>query len=121
MKANKRKINEKMKNKTNPILAQAIFISKKHQPELAKELSKPTRKQAKVNVGRLNEAKSSEVIIPGKVLSLGEINKKLKVYALGYSETAKEKLKKAGCEIKTIIEGLKSLKKGEKLKGEIIK
>lgn len=121
MKISKRKINGRMKKKTNPILAQAIFIAKKNNQELAKELSKPTRQQAKINVGRLNEAKSDVVLIAGKVLSSGEISKKLKVYALGFSAGAKEKLKKAGCEMKTIIEVLKTLKKGEKLKGEIIR
>ena len=110
-----------MKKKTNSILVETIFLAKKINPELASAVSVPTRKQAKVNIGRLNECKESIAIIPGKVLSSGEINKKIKVYALGFSEVAKEKLKKADCDFKTILNALKELKKGEKLKGEILK
>ena len=71
---------------------------------------------------KLNEAKEDVIFVPGKVLNSGEFTsgKKLKVYALGFSEKAKEKLKKAGCDCKLFIEVLKSLKKGDKLKGEII-
>ena len=117
----KTKVNERMKRKTNPILAHAIFIAKKHNLELAQQLSKPTREQSKINLDKLNAAKTDTVIIVGKVLGMGEVTKKMKVYALGYSESAREKLKKAGCEVKTIIEGLKALKKGDKMKGELIK
>lgn len=114
----KTKINERMKKKTNPALAEAIFIAKKINAEIAAAIAVPTRQQAKVNVGRLNEVKGDVAIVAGKVLSSGEINKKLKVYALGFSEKAEEKLKKAGCDCKKIID---ALKKGEKLKGEIIR
>jgi ribosomal protein L18E len=119
----KTQIDTRMKRKTNSYLAQAIILAKKTENlELAAVLSGPTRKQANINVGRLNEVKSDVAIIPGKVLNDGELSgKKLKVYALGFSDKALEKLKKAGCECKTILEALKSLKKGEKLKGEIIK
>jgi large subunit ribosomal protein L18e len=116
----KTKINKRMNMKTNSVLVQTIFLAKKINQELASALSVPTRKQAKVNVGKLNQAKSELVFVPGKVLSSGEITKKMKVYALGFSKIAKEKLKKAGCEFDTIINVLKKVKKGEKLKGEII-
>lgn len=117
----KTQVNKRMKKKTNSILVQTIFIAKKINPEIASAISVSTRKQARVNVGRLNECKEAAAIIPGKVLSSGEIKKKIRVYALGFSEVAKEKLKKAGCEFKTILEALKEVKKGEKLKGEILK
>jgi len=114
-------INQRIKQKTNSILVDTIFLAKKSNPEIAAIIAVPARNLAKVNIERLNEAKSDVVIIPGKVLSLGEVkNKKLKVYALGFSKSAMEKLKKAGCECKTILEALKSAK-NEKIKGEIIK
>ena len=118
----KTKINLRMKRKTNTILAKTIFLAKRVNTDLASALSVPTRRQAQVNVGKLNEAKEDIVFVPGKVLNSGELTsgKKLKVYALGFSEKAKEKLKKAGCDCKLFIEVLKSLKKGDKLKGEII-
>ena len=115
----KTKINQRLKQKTNSLLAEAIFIAKKNNlKEIASAIACPTKRQAKVNVGRLNEIKADVVIIPGKVLSSGDIKKKMKVYALSFSKVAEEKLKKAGCEYKTILE---ALKKDNKLKGEIIK
>jgi large subunit ribosomal protein L18e len=114
----KRKINIRMKKKTNVLLAEAIYLAKKKNLlELAEAISVSTRKQASINLNQIENLKSAEIIVPGKVLGSGEINRKVKLYAFGFTEEAKKKLKKAGCEFKTIYE---SLKKGEKLKGEIL-
>ncbi len=108
-----------MKSKTNPEVAEAIFLAKKNNlKELANALSMPSRLQAKVNINDINKAKGDTVIVPGKVLSIGEPEKKLKVYALGFSEKAIVKLKAKGCECKTILE---ALKENSKIKGEIIR
>jgi ribosomal protein L18E len=115
---NKTKINRKMKRKTNTVLVETIFLAKKADLlELANKLAGSTKKHAAVNLNKINDSKKDVIIVPGKVLSLGEIKKKCRVYALSYSETAKEKLKAAGCETKTILEGLKESKK---LEGELI-
>jgi large subunit ribosomal protein L18e len=121
MTISKTKINKRMQKKTDSFLAEAIFLAKKAgNLELAGELAAPTRKQASVNIGRLNEGEKETLIVPGKVLSSGEIEKgkKLKVYAIKFSEKAEEKLKKAGLAYETIF---KALKKGEKINGEIIR
>ena len=47
------------------------------------------------------------VVVPGKVLSQGEINKKIKVVALGFSEKAREKLMKSKSDPTTILEEIK--------------
>jgi large subunit ribosomal protein L18e len=118
MALSKTKVNQRMRKKSNSILAETIFLAKKNKLlPLASALSVPARKQSSVNISRINNAKNEVVIVPGKVLSDGEIEKKVKVYALNFSEKAKEKLKKAGCEYKTLLE---ALKKGEKLNGEIM-
>jgi large subunit ribosomal protein L18e len=120
MKISKTKISQRMRKKTNTALAEAIFLAKKSgNLELAKALSVPTRKQAAVNVGKLNDVKKDSIIIPGKVLSSGNLKsgKKIKIYAINFSEKAEEKLKKAGCTCELIFN---SLKKGEKINGEII-
>ena len=115
----KTKVNRRLKQKTNSVLAEAIFIAKKNNlKEIASALACPTKRQVKINLGKLNKAKSEVVIVPGKILSSGEITKKMKVYALGCSAVALEKLKKAGCEYKPIIE---VLRKDNKLKGEILR
>ncbi len=116
--ASKTQINANMKRKTNTVLAQAIFIAKKNNLlDIAGKLSLPTRKQAAVNLDKISGSKSEVVIIPGKVLSGGEITRKCKVYAMNFSKTAEEKLKKAGCETKKLIQ---VLKENKKLTGEII-
>ena len=107
-----------MKKKTNPELAEAIYLAKKTNSELASAISVPTRQQAKINLEDIEKSKETTVIVPGKVLSLGEVSKKIKVYALGFSANAKAKLDKAGCETKTIFEALKA---GEQIKGKILK
>jgi len=99
----KTKINERMRRKRNPILVEAIMLAKKaNNLELARKLSTSTRKQIQINLTQLNELKEDKIIIIGRVLGGGDIKKKMSIYALGFSEQAKEKLKKAGCEMKTI-------------------
>jgi ribosomal protein L18E len=118
MAISKTKVNERMRNKTNSILAETIFLAKKNNlVDVAAAISKPSRKLASVNLSKINAAKSDVVIVAGKVLSDGNLDRKIKIYALGCSQTAKEKIKKSGCEYKTILE---ALKKGEKIKGEIL-
>ena len=92
-----------MRGKRNPILVEAIMLAKKaNNLELAKRLSRSTRKQLSVNLGELNEIKEDKIVVVGRVLGGGDIKKKITIYALGFSEQAKQKLKKAGCETKTI-------------------
>jgi large subunit ribosomal protein L18e len=118
----KTQINKWMQNKTNSELVDTIFLAKKTgNIEIASEVSMPARQLAAVNITQIAEAKEDTIIVPGKVLSNGEIEKKKTIYALGYSEKAREKLKKAGCETYKILDGLKKLKGSDKMKGEIVK
>ncbi|MEM0465138.1 MAG: uL15 family ribosomal protein [Candidatus Pacearchaeota archaeon] len=105
----KTEINKKMRRKTNPYLVDTIFLSKKSgNLELAKKLSVSTKQRITINLSQLNDIKEEKIIVPGKILGSGEINKnkKLNILALSYSKQAKEKLKKAGCEFRTIKEEL---------------
>ncbi len=111
----KTKIHKRMQRKRNPELVDTIFLAKKNNLlELAKRVSAPTRQQGSVNLDDLNKLKEDRVIVVGKVLGSGEIKKKMSVAALRFSEQAKEKLKKAGCEIKTIKQ---EIEKNSKLAG----
>ena len=79
-----------MQRKTNPALARAIYLAKKKNlVEIAEALSKAKRSQIKINLTSLNNSKNSKVIVPGKILSSGNINKKLEVAAFSYSGKAK--------------------------------
>lgn len=111
----KTQINQRLEKKRNPQLREIIILAKaKSLLELCKKLTMPTKKQASINVGELNDIEEKSIIIVGKVLGQGEIDKKITVAALGFSMQAKEKLKKAGCEIRTIKQ---EIEKNPELKG----
>jgi large subunit ribosomal protein L18e len=105
------KIEKQIQKKTNPELVETIRLAKKNKDwiKVAAILSGSRRNKIEVNLDKISsEAKQGEVlVIPGKVLSLGSIDKKIKVVAFNFSEKAKEKLLKAGCEIMNIVEEIK--------------
>ena len=92
----KTKIEKQTKRKLNPELVETIRLAKKNEKwlEVASILSSPRRERLNINLDKIDkEIKAGEtIIIPGKVLSLGEIDKKFKIAALNFSEKAKEKL-----------------------------
>ena len=113
----KTQLNKRKKKKTNSELVETIELARKNNLlELGKKLSGPTRKQSKVNLDDLNKLKEEKVIVVGKVLGKGEINKRMKVAALSFSEKAREKLKKAGCAVFTIKTAIEKNKEIEKVK-----
>ena len=114
MEISKTKINKRMKKKTNPELVETLLLAKKVNPELAKILSGPTRKRITKNLDEINKEskEGGTVIVPGKVLGDGELTKKIRIIALGFSESALKKLKDKS----TILE---ELKKG-KITGKIL-
>ncbi|MEK6827343.1 MAG: 50S ribosomal protein L18e, partial [Nanoarchaeota archaeon] len=77
--------------------------------EIAGILSSPKINQIDINLNKINEnAKEGEtILVPGKVLSQGEIEKKIKVVAFSFSEKAKDKILKAKGEVSTISEEIK--------------
>lgn len=95
---NKTKIERKLKRKTNPDLVKTIIAGKKNSKwlEVAHLISTPRRKQVSLNLKEIDEnSKDNQiVIVPGKVLGDGKIEKKIKIVALNFSESAKIKLKK---------------------------
>ncbi len=107
----KTKISKQVKKKTNPILVETILLAKKSKGwlKVAGILSYPRRKRKNINLKDLNEKvkENGKYLFVGKILSLGEVNKKFEISALNYSEIAKEKLNKAGCKILNMIEEIK--------------
>ncbi len=107
----KTQIEKQLERKTNQELVKTIIEAKKKKNwlEIAAILSSPRAKKISMNLDKINhEAKEGEtVIIPGKVLSQGELNKKIKVVALSFSEMAKEKISKSKSEVLTMLEEIK--------------
>jgi len=64
---------------------------------LAEILKTPSRNLASVNLSKFEKLKNvvdgSVVVVPGKVLGVGELSKKITIYAYQYSSTAKTKFK----------------------------
>ena len=85
---------------------------------LANELDGPTRHRRVVNIYKLNQYTKPEdtVVVPGKVLSVGEIDHKINVAAFNFSALAKEKILKAHGKTLTIDELMKLNPKGKGVK-----
>ena len=66
--------------------------------KVAKHLMKSKRSKKPVNINRLDRMgrKQATLIVPGKVLGVGTVNKSIKVYAWSFSKEAKQKIQKAG-------------------------
>jgi large subunit ribosomal protein L18e len=119
----KSKIEEQLKRKTNSELVQTIIAAKKKKEwlEIAGILSSPRVKKINVNLDKINEeSKEGDiVVVPGKVLSEGELNKKIKIVAFSFSEKAKEKILNAKGEVLNMLD---EIKKNPEAKGvKIIK
>jgi len=116
----KSRIEKKLKKKKNPELVKTIIAAKKQKNWLAiaNIVSTSKRKAVKKNLFEINNKaeQGDTIIVPGKVLGIGEIDKKIKIIALSFSETAIKKIKEANSETGTFIEEIKSNPKAEGVK-----
>ena len=86
--------------------------------DIARRLSRPLNNWAEVNVGHLDRvcAEGDTVIVPGKVLAAGDIEKKINIAAWRFSSGAETKITKAGGKIMNIGQMVKKNPKGKKLR-----
>jgi large subunit ribosomal protein L18e len=86
--------------------------------DLAERLAKPRRLYAEVNLTKIQKyAKENEtIVVPGKVLGTGNVDKAVTVAALSFSETARKKIEEAGGKCLTIKELLESNPKGSNVR-----
>ena len=84
---------------------------------ISEELNRPTRIRRKISVGNIDKySKANEtVIVPGKVLSDGELSHKVIVAALNFSKQAREKINANGKAI-SIQELMKTNPKAQKVR-----
>ena len=108
---NKRKISKRITRKTHNVLVDTLFTAKKQKAwlEVAGRISGPTRNHSSVNLKDIdkNSKQGDTIVVPGKVLGIGELSKKIRICALSFSEMASEKIKKSGSEKVTILEEIK--------------
>lgn len=100
-----------MRKKDNQLLVSLIeTLSKEKKPiwkKVLQELQRPRRERAEVNLSKLDAYgdENGTVIVPGKVLGSGALNKKMTVAAFAFSDSAKKLISAAGGKAITI-EGL---------------
>lgn len=75
--------------------------------DAASYLAAPKSTETFVNVGHLSRLGGSPVVVPGKVLGNGPIDKKLVVGAFAFSSSARRKILDAGGEALSIEEFIK--------------
>ena len=86
--------------------------------KVSKKLSGPSRNKLKANLYRINKrTKNNDVIvIPGKVLGIGELDHKLTIACLSASKSARKKIEASGSKIISIEELLEQNPEGKKIK-----
>ncbi len=98
-----------------------IQAKKKNTPiwrDIAERLERPLRVWPEVNVSRIERyANEGDVIlVPGKVLGSGVLTKRVTVAAWKFSNSAKEKIEKAGGKTMTIKELMRKNPKGSNVR-----
>ncbi len=85
---------------------------------IAEKLRKPTRARIEVNLWKINKylEESKVIVVPGKVLGEGEINKPATIVAANFSETAKRKIEAAGGKAYLLDEYAEENPKGSNIK-----
>ena len=116
----------KTSRKTNPNLEELIFELKRISREneapiwrtLAKKLEKPSRVWAEVNIDSIDKhAQAKEnILIPGKLLGVGNLSKPVNIAAYSASESAIKKVEKAGGKFMTFTELAAQNPKGSGIK-----
>jgi large subunit ribosomal protein L18e len=118
-----------MKNngkKTNPRLVNLISLLKNKSREneaniwreIASRLESPGRNYAEVNLSKINRyaASGETIIVPGKVLGSGALDRAVDIAALNFSGTATEKITGARGRCMSIEELIENNPKGSKVR-----
>jgi len=111
---------------TNPLLKGLIEDLKSKSVEqkvalwkkIASDLEKSSRRRRIVNLSKINHyTKENEtIIVPGKVLGSGILDHKVTISAYQFSDSAKEKIAKAGAKMIPLNELIKESPKGKRIK-----
>lgn len=85
---------------------------------IASDLEKPSRSRRLVNIHRIqrNTKENDIIVVPGKVLSDGDIDHKVTVAAFKLSDKAAKKITSVGGKVLSIEELMNENKKGSKVK-----
>ena len=112
--------------KSNPLLVETISALKKQSFEqeaaiwkdIALRLERPLRNWPEVNLSRIERyvLDGETALVPGKVLSPGQLSKGVSVAAWGFSARAEQKIKAAGGKTMSIADLMKSNPTGKNVR-----
>jgi len=110
--------NEQLQKLIQELKKKSIEEKVKIWKRIASDLEKPTRNRRIVNLSKIDKyTKNDEIIIvPGKVLGSGDLNKKLTIAAYAFSEQALDKIKSNDSKALHIEELMKNNPKGSKVR-----
>ena len=116
----KTKMLKRARRKKNSEVVETINLAKKN-PEwktVLRNLSSSTRKYSSVNLKDIekNTSEGDTIVVVGKILGIGEVSKRVRICALGFSESAKNKLKSTKSEVVNIMTEIKKNPKAEGIK-----
>jgi large subunit ribosomal protein L18e len=113
-------IKSRARRKTNLYLSETIREANKNKAwaKVASIIAIPTRMYTDVNLKQIDEVTKAgdTVLIPGKVLSSGNLSKKVRICSFSISESAKEKLAETKSEYVSILQEIKENPKCEGIK-----
>ena len=116
----KTKITKQLKRKTNPEVVKTIEAAKKHENwiKVGAFLSGSTRKYHSVNLKNidLKTKEGDTVVVLGKVVGTGDMTKRIRICALSFSSSAREKLKSNKSEIISIFQEIEKNPKAQGVK-----
>lgn len=113
-----------LEEKTNPHLVDTVLALKEASGEheapvwraVAEQLEKPNRVHPDVNVGelqRIADDDASLIVVPGKVLGGGYLDREITVAAWNFSGSAEDKIEDAGGESLSLSEAIDEQPSGE--------
>lgn len=95
-------IEKRISRKTNPELVTTLIAIKRHAAwhSLGKKLSGSRREYLSVNLHEISSfAKEGDtIVVPGKVLGVGSLDKKVRISALGFARGVRDKIKESKSE-----------------------
>lgn len=114
------KLKVRKARKTNPEIVATISAASEHKEWLAfaKIISSSTRKYTSINISDIEKmSKEGDIIVvAGKVLGSGDLTKKIRICALGASQSALNKLKKTKSEYAQVMDEIKKNPKASGVK-----
>tara|TARA_Y100000034_G_C6891791_1_gene410381 strand:+ start:895 stop:1263 length:369 start_codon:yes stop_codon:yes gene_type:complete len=113
----KTKIFKRVKRKNSSEIVETLTACRKNNSwmKVGKKISGSRKGYDSINLKRIDsETKEGDtVVVVGRVLGSGDISKKVRICALGFSKTAEEKLSAVKGELVSVLEEIKKNPKAE--------